>query len=106
VKLLDISVSRIIRPKGMKTVYIDATIDTNECRITQIQISGDFFLYPPESLDELEERLKGCNSEECIYSVVDEFAEKTTAIGLDYDSLKAALAEILSDVCSELVSKS
>ena len=98
---MDVSVSRIIRPKGMKTVYIDATIDTNECRITQIQISGDFFLYPSEALDELEERLRGCNSEECIYSVVDKFAEKTTAVGLDYDALKTALAEILSDVCSK-----
>ncbi len=97
---MDISVSRIIRPKGMKTVYIDVTINTNDCRIAQIKISGDFFLYPPEALDELEERLRGCNSEDCIYSVVDKFAEKTTAIGLDYNALKTVLAEILGNVCS------
>lgn len=98
---MGISITRIIRPKGVKTVYIDASIDTNECRITRIQISGDFFLYPPEALDELEEGLRGCNSEECIYSAVDKFAEKTTAIGLDYDALKIALAEILRGVCSK-----
>ncbi len=84
----------------MKTVYIDVTIDTSDCRIVQIKISGDFFLYPPEALDELEERLKMCNSEECIYSVVNKFAEKTTAIGLDCNALKTVLTEILSNACS------
>lgn len=97
------SVTRIVRPEGMKTIYIDAVVDTSACRFREVQITGDFFVYPPEALEHLEEELRGCNTIDCIHSKINSVAATTEVLGLDYNALKEALTKILSDVCSKTV---
>ena len=42
--------------KGGKLVRVEATFDTH---LSEVTITGDFFLYPEEALEEIENTLKG-----------------------------------------------
>jgi len=47
-------------PKGVIKVELELT----NGRISQISFSGDFFMYPEESIEKLEESLKGAGVDE------------------------------------------
>lgn len=61
-------------------------------KIKSIRITGDFFLYPEESIEELECSLKGAGLEKAgIKERVDEFLGSNVALGFDPDSLAEAI---------------
>jgi len=75
--------------KGGKTVKIDLEI-TDDGRIHDIIISGDFFVYPQETLEELESKLKGRSLEEA-KSILKEYSEKVTVLGFTLDDVAELL---------------
>ena len=76
-----------------KTVKIDLTL-SEDCRIQEITISGDFFIYPEESLEELEERLKGCREPVCIEDAF-KTLESSTLLGVNLEDVKRRIAEVV-----------
>jgi len=62
-------------------------------------VSGDFFVYPEESLEALEESLKECSSAKCVEEKFSEFAKKAEALGFDPINLGKRVAEIFSKLC-------
>ena len=74
--------------KGGKTVKIDVEIDDG--KIHNIVISGDFFVYPQEALEELENKLKGCSLNKA-KSILKEYAEKITVLGFTLDDVAELL---------------
>ena len=60
-------------PKGIIKVFVKLAEDV----ISQIQISGDFFMYPEEALDDLEQLLVGTNAERTELSkLIEQFYEQ------------------------------
>lgn len=61
-------------------------------KITKIKITGDFFIHPEETIDELEKELTGLNFQS-VNKTIDEFFEnkKPTVFGITTDSLKEAI---------------
>ncbi|HHZ05060.1 lipoate protein ligase C-terminal domain-containing protein [Acetomicrobium hydrogeniformans] len=60
-------------PKGIIKVFVKLA----EGVISQIQISGDFFMYPEEALDDLEQLLVGTNAERTELSkLIEQFYEQ------------------------------
>jgi lipoate-protein ligase A len=61
-------------PQG-KLIRVDYTLENG--KISRIKITGDFFLYPEESIEELENRLKGLKIEELeLERVIQDFFKK------------------------------
>lgn len=60
-------------PKGIIKVFVKLAEDV----ISQIQISGDFFMYPEEALDDLEQLLVGAKAERAELSkLIEQFYEQ------------------------------
>lgn len=60
--------------------------------ISSIKITGDFFLYPEDSLDNLETQLKGTRLEkEKVKKRIDECLSNAEPFGFDSDSLSEAI---------------
>ncbi len=74
----------IKRVKNGKTLRIDIDIEDNT--IKDIVISGDFFAYPEESIDKLEQCLKG-REISTIMSCIDEIKETTETIGISFEDV-------------------
>jgi lipoate---protein ligase len=60
--------------------------------INSIKITGDFFLYPEESLEDLEAQLKGTLLDRCkLKEKIDKCLENSEAFGFDTESMVAAI---------------
>jgi lipoate---protein ligase len=60
--------------------------------INSIKITGDFFLYPEESLDDLEAQLKGTLLDRYkLKEKIDKCLENSEAFGFDTESMVAAI---------------
>ena len=73
-------------------IFLDYNSESNT--IDSIQISGDFFAYPEDSIHKLEEKLKGKKMEKNeIFEVINSFAEKNQIefIGIDPESITEAV---------------
>ena len=67
-------------------------LEYDKDRITKIKITGDFFIHPEETIDELEKELTGLDFQS-VNKTIDEFFEskKPTVFGITIDSLKEAI---------------
>ncbi|WP_168371214.1 lipoate protein ligase C-terminal domain-containing protein [Pyrodictium occultum] len=93
------SMERVVRPPGGKTLEIALQLDDG-CRVSQVSITGDFFVYPPEALEALEDALRGCSSTSCITKAVRQTAERAEALGFTWSQLAAALTRMYDEACS------
>ena len=60
--------------------------------INSIKITGDFFLYPEESLEYLEAQLKGTKLDRYnLKEIIDKCLENSEAFGFDTESMVAAI---------------
>lgn len=63
---------------------IKCIISIKNGKIENIKISGDFFMYPEEKIEKLEEKLKGIEyKEENIKKALNEFFKEVEVIGAD-----------------------
>ncbi|MCD6428511.1 MAG: hypothetical protein J7L12_02720 [Desulfurococcales archaeon] len=53
-----VTISKVIKEKGGKYVSIEVSA-TQDCIITHVSITGDFFAFPPEAIDAVEKYLRG-----------------------------------------------
>lgn len=73
-------------------IFLDYNSESNT--IASIQISGDFFAYPEESIHQLEEQLKGKQLEKNgLYDFINSFVQKNKVefIGINPESLTEAV---------------
>lgn len=83
----------------VKTVEIELSVDN--CTIVDLKISGDFFTYPEEAADLLEEKVRGCNTPTCISGVFKEVFAGATVLGFDVGDLEKKVIELFKDLCNE-----
>ena len=84
--------SGLKRVEGGKTLKIDLEIESGI--IKDIIISGDFFAYPMEAVEELENMLKGVNVSDAI-DIINCFRDRIVFIGLTIDDIIDLLRKIL-----------
>ena len=93
------SIHKVVRIPGGKTLEIIMTVN-KDCRIADISISGDFFVYPPEALEMLERELRGCSNTDCIASVVSRTSKAAEALGFNWEQLVEAITRLYRTACS------
>ena len=59
--------TRKLVTKGGKTLQVDISVERG--RVRSVSFSGDFYLYPEESIRELEKSLEGIRADETEYSI-------------------------------------
>lgn len=73
-------------------------IETEENKISTIQILGDFFVYPEESLFELEKGLVGASKEECLGTIKSLIAKHSITIaGFSANDLHQLISQAFSE---------
>lgn len=82
-----------------KTVKLDAVFSEN-CTFERVEISGDFFVYPEESLEILENSLKGCGDEHCVENALSTLSN-ATILGFDPVDLKRRLTDLIDQCRSD-----
>ncbi|MEM4488507.1 MAG: ABC transporter substrate-binding protein [Desulfurococcaceae archaeon] len=81
-----------------KTVKLELLLDS-ECRIENMSISGDFFAYPEDAVELLEQSIRGCKSAECVERAFGGISI-ATFLGIDIDDLKTKVIMAI-ERCSE-----
>lgn len=76
-----------------KTAVVYITLG-DDCSIKEVEITGDFFVYPEEAIEKFEEKLKGCNTPSCIERALAEL-KSTTVLGVDLEDLKHKLISVV-----------
>jgi lipoate-protein ligase A len=61
-------------------------------KIIEIEINGDFYIYPEDSIEKIENALKGKSIEDA-KKIINEIMEGAEGIGIDADSLILAVEE-------------
>lgn len=80
--------------KAKKLVRL--SIEHNEGKLRKIRITGDFFLYPEESIEDLEKTLRGRKLQKKeLRAVIKEFLDGKTSLGFDEDSLSDAILDCI-----------
>lgn len=76
-------------------IRIRVSLDTDD-RINDIMITGDFFIYPEESIEALEKALVGISTDEGkLLKVVKGFYENIEAPGIDPEDIVEAIKKAL-----------
>ncbi len=89
------TISLVKKTPGGKTLKIDITINSDEDKIIDIVISGDFFAYPPEKLEELEKKLKNKLVEDAL-EIIDEYRNKINLIGTNLQDVKELINQAIA----------
>ena len=78
--------------KSGKLLKILLTYDEEQNQIASICVTGDFFLYPEETLEKIEHNLTGVTVEaENIRHIIAQFSADSQAFGFDANSLCTAI---------------
>jgi hypothetical protein len=73
-------------------IVLEYTTTAQDCSIFSIRITGDFFVYPEESLDKLEASLVGTILERYdVRQKIEQWLQGSQAFGFDSDSLTEAI---------------
>jgi lipoate-protein ligase A len=84
--------------KSKKLVKISLEYDEDSKIINSITITGDFFLYPEETLDELEVNLIGTKlGKDEIKQKIEKCLNDSEAVGFDSESLTDAILGCLKE---------
>ena len=85
--------------KSKKLIKVFLEYDELNNTIHSIKITGDFFLYPEESLDKLEANLIGTRLEkDSIKQKIENCLSDSEAFGFDSESMSEAILGCLSKV--------
>ena len=93
--------SRVLlyRPPGGKTVTARLELDDG-CRIRRVVFTGDFFVYPEEAFEQLEQRLAGCETRSCVLEAFRAVAATgAKPIGFTWEGLSEALLGEWEEAC-------
>ncbi len=85
--------SGLRRIKGGKTLKIDLELESDI--IKDIIISGDFFAYPAEAIEELENTLKGTSIHD-LRNIIIEFRKRVTLVGISFKDIIELLDDLIN----------
>jgi len=80
-----------VKKPGGKTLKIEAEIENG--KIVSISFSGDFFAYPPEALEEMEQDLISTDITN-VEEKVNKYKGKLTLLGVSFDDIIELLKKL------------
>jgi len=75
-----------------KTLKVEMTMNVSEGRIVNVTISGDFFAYPSETLEELELEIRGKTVEEAL-KIIDDYEGRVKLVGASLQDVKQLIQQ-------------
>jgi len=75
-------------------IRLDIKIENSKIR--NIKITGDFFIYPEDSVFDLEKKLKGKTEKESI-KIIENFLENVKAPGINLDDFRKIFKKAFED---------
>ncbi|HDD42338.1 MAG TPA: hypothetical protein ENF79_01485 [Nitrososphaeria archaeon] len=75
-----------------KTLKVEMTMNVSEGRIVNVTISGDFFAYPSETLEELELEIRGKTVEEAL-KIIDGYEGRVKLVGASLQDVKQLIQQ-------------
>lgn len=84
---------------GGKFVRVKAYL-TDECRLADLVIEGDFFAYPPDAIDELGDKVRGEPITDAL-STVREALEGVALGGVDAGTLQELVEKAFMRACGD-----
>lgn len=81
-----------------KTIEIELIV--NNCRVVSLKLSGDFFVYPEDAIEKVEESARGCTSAECLIKALDVLRD-VTILGFDLKDVKEKIINAFNNLCRE-----
>lgn len=69
-------------------------VKTDDGKISEIKICGDFFMHPEDAIEKLEQKLVNARGDE-VSSIVNETLENTQLFGINTQSLTKIILEAL-----------
>lgn len=71
---------------------VEMTMNVSEGRIVNVTISGDFFAYPSETLEELELEIRGKTVEEAL-KIIDGYEGRVKLVGASLQDVKQLIQQ-------------
>lgn len=71
---------------------VEMTMNVSEGRIVNVTISGDFFAYPSETLEELELEIRGKTVEEAL-KIIDGYEGRVKLVGASLQDVKQLIRQ-------------
>jgi len=97
VKLSTYTITRVVKEKGGKYVSIEVGTD-KYCTINNARITGDFFAFPPEVIDEIEKYLKGRRVTRSLIETIMSLINSAVLLGVSREKFQSLLINVLEEV--------
>lgn len=78
--------------KEGKMIKIELELEGNI--VKNAIISGDFFAYPPEIIEEMEAKVQGCELSK-VLEVIEHYRDRVKLVGVKFDDLKELIRTIV-----------
>ena len=90
--------SVVRRVSGGKTLEVLVEVD-GECCVKRVVVGGDFFAFPEDAIDRVEEGLVGCCGVGCVVERARSMLEGVELVGVDAESIVSVLRECYGRLC-------
>lgn len=90
----------IIRKPGGKTLIIEITIENN--KIKELVISGDFFAYPENQIDEIEEKTRNLTIQQAL-EVISKNLKTTKLLGITPEDIIKGIKQAIKNAVTDFI---
>ncbi len=95
--MAEVTISKVIKEKGGKYISIEVSA-TQDCIITHVSITGDFFAFPPEAIDEVEKYLRGRKAAKSLIDSIKRLISTVEFAGVSREKFLDLLVHVLEEV--------
>ena len=95
--MAEVTINKVVKEKGGKYVSIEVSA-TKDCIITHVSITGDFFAFPPEAIDEVEKCLRGKKAAKSLIDSIKRVISTAEFAGVSRERFLDLLAHVLEEV--------
>ena len=72
---------------------------TGDCRVSRLVVAGDFFAYPEDVVEAVEEAVVGCNGLECLRGRILEAGSRGVFVGVALEDIVDVVARAYRGLC-------
>jgi len=73
---------------------IKIELEVEENKVENVIISGDFFAYPAEAIEEMENQIRGCELSKLL-EVVERYRNRVKLVGVRFDDLRELVETVI-----------
>ncbi|RLG74087.1 MAG: hypothetical protein DRO14_06070 [Thermoprotei archaeon] len=92
-----VTISKVVKEKSGKYISIEIGA-SQDCVISHVSITGDFFAFPPEVIDEVEKYLRGKKAAKSLIDSIRLLVSTVEFAGVSREKFLDLLAHVLEEV--------